>query len=70
MRHVRLIGKTDNCRSYVQEGGKAEISHLKGKDKEELTAVPLTGNRKQTRSKRTNPEEGAEIPVRSRKGKK
>ena len=67
---MRLIGKTDNCRSYVQEGGKAEISHLKGKDKEELTFVPLMRNHKQTRSKRTNLEKEAEIPARSRKGKK
>jgi hypothetical protein len=61
---------TDNRHFYVQEGGKTEGGHSKGKNKDELTAVPLTGDRKQTRSKRINPGKDAEIPARSRKGKK
>ena len=60
----------DNCHSYVQEGGKTESGHPKGKDKDELTVVPLTGERKQTISKRINPGKDAEVPARSRKGKK
>ena len=67
---MRLIGNADNFHSYVQEGGKRESGHPKGKDKDELTVVPLTGDRVQTRSKRTNPGKEAEIPARSRKGKK
>ena len=61
---------TDNHHFYVQEGGKMEGGHSKGKDKDELTDVPLTGDRKQTRSKPINPGKDAEIPARSRKGKK
>ena len=61
---------TDNCHFYVQEGGKMEGGHSKGKDKDELTVVPLTGDCKQTRSKRINPGKEVEILVRSRKGKK
>jgi hypothetical protein len=61
---------TDNRHFYVQEGGKTEGGHSKGKDKDELTVVPLTGDWKQTRSKRINPRKDTEIPARSRKGKK
>ena len=65
-----LIGNVDNCHSYVQEGGKTESGHPKGKDKDELTVVHLTKDRKKTRSKCTNPGKEAEISARSRKGKK
>lgn len=61
---------TDNRHFYVQEGGKKEGSHSKGKNKDEIAVVPLTGNQKKTRSKRINPRKDAEIPARSRKGKK
>ena len=67
---MRLIGNADNCHSYVQEGGKTEGGHSKGKDKDEIIVVPLTGDHKQTRSKRINPGKEAEIPAWSRKGKK
>ena len=67
---MRLIENVDNCHSYVQEGGKTKSGHPKGKDKDELTVAPLTGDHVQTRSKRTNPGKEAEIPARSRKGMK
>ena len=61
---------TDNRHFYVQEGGKVESGHSKSKDKDELTAVPLTEDRKRTRSKRINPRKDAEIQARNRRGKK
>ena len=54
----------------MQEGGEAEGGHSKSKDKDELTVVPLTEDRKRTRSKRINPRKDAEIPARNKKGKK
>jgi len=55
---------TDNCHFLMQEEGKMEDCHSKGKDKARLTDVPLTGNRMQTRqtkSKRINPGKEMEI---------
>ena len=60
----------DNCRFLVQEGEKMKNFCSKGKDKDELTAVPSTGDRVQTRSKQNNPGKEAEIPARRRKEKK
>ncbi len=67
---MRLIENADNCHSYVQEGGKMESGHPKGKEKDELTVVPSMGDHVQTRSKQTNPGKEAEIPAWRRKGKK
>lgn len=54
----------------MQEGGKMESGHPKGKEKDELTVVPLMGDHVQTRLKRTNPGKEAEILAQSTKGKK
>ena len=67
---MRLIENADNCHFHVQEGGKMESGHPKGKDKDELTAISSMGDCVQTRSKRTNPGKEAEIPARRRKEKK
>eukprot|EP00253_Pinus_taeda_P033596 PITA_33596 len=53
-----------------EEEGKTKGGHSKEKDKDELTAVPLTRDRKQHISKWINPGKGAEIPARNKKGKK
>ena len=67
---MRLIENADNCHFHVQEGGKMKSGHPKGNYKDELTDVPSTGDRMQTRSKWTNPGKEAEIPARRRKEKK
>ena len=61
---------TDNSHLFMQKEGKTRSYRSKGKDKDGLTAVPLTGDQKQTRSKWINLGKDAEIPARSRKGKK
>ena len=64
---------TDNCHFLIQEEGKTKNCHSKGKDKDGLTVVPLTGNRMQTRkskSKRIILEKEVEISARRRREKK
>ena len=55
---------TENFHFLMEEEGKRKDCHSKGKRKAGLTAVPLTGNRMQTRqtkSKRISP--GKEIEI-------
>ena len=47
----------------MQEGEEAKGGHPKSKDKDELIAVPVTRDRKRTRSTRISPKQDAEIPV-------
>jgi len=64
---------TDNCHFFMQEEGKTKSFHSKGEDKDKLTAVPLTGNRMQTRqikSKRINPRKEVDISARRKKEKR
>ena len=64
---------TDNCHFLMQEEGKTKGCHSKGKDKAGLTAVPLTGNRMQTRqnkSKRISPGKEVEILAQRKKEKR
>jgi len=44
---------TDNCHFLMQEGRKMRSCHSKGKDKDGLTTVPLTGDRMQTRQSKS-----------------
>ena len=44
---------TDNCHFLMQEGGKMRSFCSKGKDKDGLTAVPLTGDHMQTRQSKS-----------------
>lgn len=63
----------DNCHFLIQEGGKTRSCHSKGKDKDGLTTVPLTGDRMQTRqrkSKRISPGKEVEISAQRRREKK
>jgi len=63
----------DNCHLSVQEKVKTRSCRSEGKDKEEITAVPLKGNRMQTRlsrSKQIGPEKEEEIPTRRRRKEK
>lgn len=64
---------TDNCHFLMQEEGKMKDYRSKGKDKARLTAIPLTGNRMQTRqtkSKRISPGKEMEISARRKKVKR
>ena len=64
---------TENCLFLMQEGVKTRSFRSKGKDKDKITVVPLTGNRMQTRqskSKQIGPEKKVEIPTRCRREKK
>ena len=64
---------TDNCHFHMQEEGKMKECRYKGKDKAMLTAVPLTGNRMQTRqtkSKCISPGKEMEISARRKKVKR
>lgn len=64
---------TDNCHFLMQEGGKTRSFHSKGKDKDGLTTVPLTGDHMQTRqrkSKRISPRKEVEISAQRKKGKR
>ena len=66
------IKNTDNCHFLMQEKGKMKDCRSKGKDKAGLTAVPLTGNRMQTRqtkSKHISPGKEVEISARRKKEK-
>jgi len=57
----------------VQEGVKTRSCCSKGKDKEEVTAVSLTGDRMQTRlsrSKKIGPEKEEKTPARRRREKR
>lgn len=57
----------------MQEGVKTRSSHSKGKDKDEITSVPMMGDRMQTRqnkSKQIGSEKEVEIPARHRREKK
>jgi len=57
----------------MQEGVKTISYHSKRKDKDEITAIPLTGDRMQTRkskSKQIGPEKEVEILARRRREKK
>ncbi len=61
---------TDNCHFLMWEGGKMRSCRSKGKDKDGLTVVPLTGNRIQTRKSRLehiNQEKEKEIPNRRKR---
>ena len=63
----------DNCHFLMREEGKTKSCHSKGKDKEKLTVVPLTGNRMQTRqnkSKRISPGKEVEISAWCKKEKR
>ena len=63
----------ENCHFLMQEGEKMRSCHSKGKDKDRLTAVPLTGDRMQTRqrkSKQISPEKEVEISAWHRREKK
>ena len=67
------IKKIDNCHFHMQEEEKMKDCRSKGKDKAELTVVPLTGNRMQTRqtkSKRISPGKEVEISARCKKEKR
>jgi len=44
---------TNNCHFLMQEGRKTRICHSKGKDKDGITAVPLMGDRMQTRQSKS-----------------
>jgi len=57
----------------MQEGRKTRSFRSKGKDKDGITAVPLTGNRMQTRQSKSNriiPRKEVEISAWRGKGKK
>ena len=61
---------TDSCHSPVQERVKTRSFCSKEKDKNRVTAVPLTGDRVQTRlsiSKQTDPEKEEKTPARWRR---
>ncbi len=63
----------DNCHFRMQEGGKTRSCRSKGKDKDGLTVVLLTGDRMQTRqrkSKRISPGKEVEMSAQCRKEKK
>ena len=56
----------------MQEGVKMRSCRSKGKDKDEITVVPLTGDRMQTRkskSKQISPEKEVETPAQRRREK-
>ena len=64
---------TDNCHFLMQEEGKTKSCCSKGKDKDGLTTVPLTGNCMQTRqnkSKQISPGKEVEISARRKKEKR
>ena len=64
---------TDNCHSLTEEDGQTKSCRSKGKDKDGLIVVPLTGNYMQTRqnkSKRINPGKEVEISARRKKEKR
>ena len=64
---------TDNCYFLMQKEGKTRNCCSKGKDKEGLTVVPLTGDCMQTRkskSKQISPGKEVEISAQRRKEKK
>ena len=64
---------TNNCHSLMQEGVKTRSCCSKGKDKDEVTTVPLTGDRMQTRlsrSKQIGPEKEEKTPDRRRREKR
>ena len=64
---------TDNCYSSVQERVKTKSCRSKGKDKDEITTVPLKGNQMQTRlsrSKQIGPEKEEKTPAQRRRKEK
>ena len=61
---------TDNCYSSVQERVKTKSCRSKGKDKDEITVVPLKGNQMKTRlsrSKQIDPKKEEKTPARQRR---
>ena len=65
-------GNTDNCHFLMQKEWKTKDCRAEGKNKAELTVVPLTGNRMQTRqnrSKRISPGKEVEMLARRKKEK-
>ena len=63
----------DNCYFSVQEKVKTRSCRSKGKDKDEITAVPLKGNRMKTRlsrSKQIGPEKEEKTPAQRKRKEK